>query len=172
MSNNISADASLLSRVAQGDRVAFRELYERTSGRLFAVALKMLSNRPLAEDVLQDAYVKIWYAAGSFDAAQGSAMGWLVAIVRNGAIDRLRGERVTSVDNPSEALLTPALDEDHQKLQDCLSALDTQQRQSIFAAFFQGLTHREISARFAEPIGTIKSRVRRGLQSLKGCLQS
>ncbi len=163
---------ALLARVALGDRASFRELYTRTSPRLLAIAISMLGNRAQAEDLLQDAYVKIWYAADTFDSARGEPMGWLIAIVRNLAIDKLRSTRPHTSGQVMDTEIMPALDDNSARLEDCLNGLESQQRQSIFAAFFQGLTHTEIAARFAEPIGTIKSRVRRGLAALKGCMDA
>ncbi len=165
-------EAALLARMALGDRAAFRELYARTSGRLLAIAISMLGNRSQAEDLLQDAYVKVWYAADTFDGSKGQPLGWLIAIVRNLAIDRLRSTAINHKPAVVETEHTPALADDNQLLQDCLDTLESKQRQSIFAAFFQGLTHYEIAARFAEPIGTIKSRIRRGLAALKGCMEA
>ena len=166
-------ETALLTRVALGDRTAFRELYTLTSGRLFAIAKSMLRQQAAAEDVLQDAYVKIWYSAAAFNPAKGEALAWMITILRNLAIDRLRKTPPTDTDDDLGDTIsdTPNLDEEHSRLQECLQALEASQRQSIFAAFFQGLTHMEISARFAEPIGTIKSRVRRGLSALKGCME-
>ena len=96
----------------------------------------------------------------------------MVSIVRNRAIDQMRSRKQTVDEDVLSAEEAPPLSEDNQRLQECLDTLESQQRQSIFAAFFQGLSHSEIAARFAEPVGTIKSRVRRGLMSLKGCLES
>ena len=165
-------DAALLSRVALRDRAAFRELYTRTSGRLLAIALSMLGNRAQAEDLLQDAYVKVWYAADTFDSVKGEPIAWLIAIVRNLAIDRLRSAKPSSSEPIADEQHVPSLDDENARLADCLNNLEVQQRQSIFAAFFQGLSHSEIASRFSEPIGTIKSRVRRGLAALKGCMEA
>ncbi|MEM7078701.1 MAG: sigma-70 family RNA polymerase sigma factor [Pseudomonadota bacterium] len=166
------SDAALLARVALGDRGAFQTLYRRTSPRLLAIALSMLQDRTQAEDVLQEAYVKVWYSADMFDAAKGEVVPWMIAIVRHLAIDRLRKTKPPDIDRMPEDGYSPQLGEDSQRLQECLETLESEQRQSIFAAFFQGLTHHEIAARFEVPIGTIKSRVRRGLKALKGCLET
>ncbi|MEQ8692186.1 MAG: sigma-70 family RNA polymerase sigma factor [Pseudomonadales bacterium] len=168
--------ADLLARVALRDRAAFRALYDQTSPRLYGVALRMLGNATQAEDVLQDVYLKVWHAAGSYAAPRGDAVAWMVALTRNRAIDVLRGktpvsatdEQISALESEWRSDATSSPD----RLRECLEALEDGQRQSIFAAFFQGLTHSEIAQRFAEPVGTIKSRVRRGLASLKGCLES
>lgn len=169
-------DNELLERVALQDREAFRALYERTSPRLFALAVRMLANRALAEELLQDVYLRVWYTARDFSAQRGSANAWLTTMTRNKAIDAIRNkgnqgvalqaapEQTLAEREPSFALL------DNQRLRVCLAELEDTQRQSIFAAFFDGLTHIEIANRFREPVGTIKSRIRRGLQALRGCL--
>lgn len=168
-------EAQLLGRVALRDRKAFQELYRLTSPRLFAIALRMLNDRAQAEDLLQDVYLKVWHSAEDYDANRGGATAWLTSIVRNRAIDmiRRRVQSSSSADAPFDAteLLPPEEGRGH-RLQECLDDLEAPQRQSIFAAFFQGLSHAEIAARFEEPIGTIKSRVRRGLAALRGCLES
>ena len=184
---------ALLSRVRLGDREAFAALYRQTRARLFGVVLRIQKDRALAEDILQDVYVNVWRAAASFDAARSQAMTWLVAIARNRAIDGLRrraaeppttsatvqasdgdeaaGElwdRMASQDEgPAEAL---ARRDDARLLARCMRALSTEQRQSIALAYFDGLSHGEIAAHMAQPLGTVKSWVRRGLAALQRCL--
>lgn len=184
---------ALLSRVRLGDRDAFAALYRQTRARLFGVVLRIQKDRALAEDILQDVYVNVWRAAASFDAARSQAMTWLVAIARNRAIDGLRrrateppttsatvqgsdgdeaaGElwdRMASEDQgPAEAL---ARRDDARLLARCMRALSAEQRQSIALAYFDGLSHGEIAAHMAQPLGTVKSWVRRGLAALQRCL--
>ena len=168
--------ADLLAQVALHNRGAFRALYEQTSPRLYSVALRMLGNSTQAEDVLQDVYLKVWHAAAAYAAPRGDAIAWMVALTRNRAIDVLRGKApVSATDEQIGALESEWRSEPTSspgRLRECLEALEGGQRQSIFAAFFQGLSHSEIAERFAVPVGTIKSRVRRGLAALKGCLES
>jgi RNA polymerase sigma-70 factor (ECF subfamily) len=184
---------SLLSRVRLGDREAFAALYRQTRARLLGVVLRIQKDRALAEDILQDVYVNAWRAAASFDATRSRALTWLVAIARNRAIDGLRrraaelpttsatvhgaegeedaGElwdRVASEDEgPAEAL---ARHDDARRLARCMRALSAEQRQSIALAYFDGLSHGEIAAHMAQPLGTVKSWVRRGLVALQRCL--
>ena len=167
-------ETQLLSRIALRDRRAFQEFYRLTSPRVFPLALKMLNNRVQAEDLMQEVYLKVWYSAESFNATRGGAMSWLFSITRNRAIDVLRArDRSSESAHLSEAVENVALpSEVDGKLQECLDRLEVSQRQSIFAAFFQGLTHSEMAERFAQPIGTVKSHVRRGLFALRGCLES
>ena len=167
-----AVDASLLARVAIGDREAFAQLYERTSSRVYALLLNMLGNRAQADDVLQEVYLKAWYSADAFNRSRGKPIAWLITIARNRAIDVLRGQaRLASgrEDVFDQAYTPPEIEG---RLDDCVAGLEDQQRQSIFAAFYHGLTHSEMAARFAEPIGTIKSRVRRGLAALRECLEA
>jgi RNA polymerase sigma-70 factor (ECF subfamily) len=171
----------LLYRTALGDQRAFEQLYQQTSPQLFGVALALLRRRDLAEEVLQEAYVKVWHSAGSYQPERGAVSTWLGTIVRRSAIDRLRrgkGERaelseaeweafVDEGPGPLERMLE---DDDARRLARCLEHLDENQRQSVRLAFFQGLTHRELADRLAAPLGTVKAWVRRGLDKLKGCL--
>ncbi len=179
-----------LARAGLGDRVAFGKLYERTSGHLFAVVLRIQRDRGQAEDLLQEVYVSVWKAAASFDAARSQPLTWLTHIARNRAIDSLRRAqaqpRTVSLSrdedddspDPAEALASDApgpLDllgqaGDRRELNQCLERLTPPQRQSVALAFFDGLSHAEVAAHLCEPLGTVKSWVRRALNTLKGCL--
>ncbi|HEY3800662.1 MAG TPA: sigma-70 family RNA polymerase sigma factor [Caulobacteraceae bacterium] len=167
----LSADlARLLIRVGVGDRIAFKDLYDATSRRLFGVALTILKRRELAEDVLQEAYVRVWTQARSFDPARGPAMAWLSRIVRNLAIDALRRERgrTEDLEDHADTLSAPAAPlAERADLSRGLARLGEDQRQIIRLAFVQGYTHEELVTRLGVPLGTAKSRVRRGLQQLR-----
>ena len=183
--------AQLLARTALGDRAAFSALYERTSGHLFAVVLRVQRDRALAEELLQDVYVNIWKAAAGFDAAQSQPLTWLTSIARNRAIDSLRraqaqprlvsAQRDDDEDGPDLAEAQPdespgPLDLLHQasearQLARCMEGLSAQQRQSVALAFFDGLSHAEVAEQLREPLGTVKSWVRRALMTLKTCLE-
>ena len=182
--------ASLLARVGMGDRACFSALYDRTSGHLLAVVLRIQRNRALAEDLLQEVYVSVWKAAGSFDAARSQPLTWLTHIARNRAIDSLRRAQTqpqlesTTRDNDDErpdAAETMAdsgpgplellgLASQKRELSACMERLTPPQRQSVALAFFDGLSHAEVAAQLREPLGTVKSWVRRALATLKGCL--
>jgi RNA polymerase sigma-70 factor (ECF subfamily) len=173
--------APLVYRTALGDQRAFEQLYRQTSPTLFGVALALLRRRDLAEDVLQEAYVKVWHAAGSYQPERGAVSTWLGTIVRRSAIDRLRRQRNDTAflpdpeweliedqgPGPLERMLADA---DARRLANCLEHLDARQRESVHLAFFHGLTHRELAERLATPLGTVKAWVRRGLDKLRGCL--
>jgi RNA polymerase sigma factor (sigma-70 family) len=183
--------AQLMSRSALGDRAAFARLYELTSGQLFAVVLRIQRDRSTAEDLLQEVYVNVWKAMGGFDAAQSQPMTWLTSIARNKAIDSLRRAqaqpRLESVHRdddddrpdldqhladespgPTELLQQAA---DARELGRCMQGLSAQQRQSVALAFYDGLSHAEVAEHLREPLGTVKSWVRRALMSLKSCLE-
>lgn len=176
----------LLSATADGDRRAFSRLYKETAPFLNAVAIRLVQRRAHAEDVLQDAFVQVWHRAGDYHVQRGSVLGWMTALVRYRAIDMLRKNRGgTPLDeetlNTASGLLDPtaaddeamkaaAAHEDADYLNKCVSRLSGSQQQSVALAFFHGLTHAELAQRLALPLGTIKSRLRRGLKRLKECL--
>ena len=167
----------LLSRVALGDRRAFQNLYEMTSAHLFGAALRILSKRTLAEEAVQDAYVQIWQRAASYRADKAQANTWMSAIVRYRALDLLRKQgRESSSEDLAEADLpfvsSEAACSDVQKdLNACLEELQERQQECIRLAYVEGYSHQELSDRLDMALGTVKSRIRRGLQQLKACLQ-
>lgn len=170
----------LIARVALADRRAFDRLYTMTSGRLFAVALRMMKNRAEAEDVLQDAYVRIWQRAGSFRPGEGRSMSWLTTITRNLAIDRMR-VRVAPVapiemaqDVPDDGL-TPetalAQSQSRAKIDACLEELEAQRAEAVRAAYLEGWSYQELADRFDTPLNTIRTWLRRSLLRLRDCLE-
>jgi RNA polymerase sigma-70 factor (ECF subfamily) len=183
--------SQLLQRASLGDRAAFARLYELTSGHLFAVVLRIQRDRGVAEDLLQEIYVSLWKAAGSFDAAQSQPLTWMTSIARNRAIDSLRrvqaqprtvsSTRDSDDDGPDPVDLQPdegagplALLESAsqaRQLANCMQDLSAQQRQSVALAFYDGLSHAEVAEHLREPLGTVKSWLRRALMSLKSCLE-
>jgi RNA polymerase sigma factor (sigma-70 family) len=172
--------ATTLRRVADGDRVAFEDVYRRTSVKLFGVCLRILPVRQEAEEALQEAYLSVWRRAATFDASKGSAMTWLITLTRNRAVDRLRSggkvatapiELADQVPDPAPAASTLLeIGEDQQRLAHCLGTLDGGDAGLIRTAFFEGSTYAELASRAATPLGTIKSRIRRALLKLKDCL--
>ena len=184
--SEVAEDASLarlLRASADGDRDAFARVYEKTAPRLFPVALRLLRRRDAAEDVLQEAYVQIWRKAGQYDFSRGRPLAWMATIVRNRAIDRLRAlARDPSDPSPWEEAAENLADRDAEMhtgsnpdslaIRRCLERLQDKQRESILLAFYHGLTHEELAARLAAPLGTVKSWVRRGLLELKDCLEA
>ena len=173
--------AQLLQRVAQGDERAFARVYQQAGPKLFALVLTMIRQRDLAQDVLQEALVRIWKSAYRFDPEKGSGMAWMVAIVRNRALtalERLPRDRASAEAPDWETIAGQAPDPLEQALAGrrsralarCLQALERDQRRSIVLAYYTGLTHVELARRLDKPLGTVKSWVRRGLLQLRGCL--
>jgi len=167
----------LLAAIADGDRVAFTRFYERTSAKLFGVVLRILPERSVAEDAMQDAYAKIWRNAAGYDARRGSPITWAATIARNVAIDLRRREhprgRIRDEDFDFDAMSDPAggvSAEDMAALRACLDRLDPEQRALILAAYLNGESREELAERLGHPTGTIKSWLHRGLARLKGCL--
>lgn len=167
-----------LGEVARGDRASLKTVYDMTSAKLFGVIVRIERDRDSAEDVLQDVYVKVWRRAGRFDPSRASPITWLCTIARNAAIDsRRRHGHETDLDGvPEVEDDAPLADEmlcnieDASRVRQCLDTLQTDQRRSIRLAFFDGLSHSELADRVGVPLGTMKSWIRRGLASLKGCL--
>lgn len=184
----------LLARVKLGDRQAFEALYRATSAHLLGVILRIEPDRGRAEDLLQEVYVNVWRAAESFDASLSQPMTWLTRIARNRAIDGLRRERgepvtaqradLTAGDEEAEddgldrlpsdaagplALLEEAFD--RAAVVTCMSELAARSRQCLALAYYEGLSHGEISEHLSAPLGSVKSWIRRALVTLKDCLE-
>jgi RNA polymerase sigma-70 factor (ECF subfamily) len=188
--------ARWLARVALGDRRAFEQLYRATSGYLMAVAWRVLQRRQLAEEVLQDAFVKVWHSAGTYDARLGQPMTWLINIVRHRAIDVKRARATDSADHASGGDDLDSFADDaadgvdaaggiaagpeqwldasirKARVDRCMGELTAAQRQALALAYYQGLTHQEIAEALETPLGTAKAWVRRGLTYLRTCLET
>jgi len=170
----------LLARSALGDREAFRALYEATAAKLFAVALRILRREDWAEEVLQECYVSVWRHAPEYNASRAAPMTWMTSIVRNRCLDWLRrpnpeplaDEALEALesDNPGPLSRLEAT-RDSAALARCLRGLDARQRQALALAFFDGLSHAELAKHLREPLGTVKTWVRRGLARLRSCLE-
>jgi RNA polymerase sigma factor (sigma-70 family) len=174
-----------LHAVGQGDAGAFRKLYDATSPKLFGYVMRILGKRELAEEALQDGFFAIWHGAAGYQRQLAAPMTWMTTIVRNKALDRLRGQaRDAVVDgpdfdpdlmqamedpraNPIDALL---LSSDARALAYCMSTLEGLHRQVVGLAFFHDLSHSEVAQQLTVPIGTVKTWIRRSLERLKACL--
>lgn len=176
----------LLGACARRDHGAFAELYTATSPKLFGVAVRILRREDWAEEVLQDCFVSIWNNAGAYSPGLSAPLTWMTSIVRNRCLDWLRRPNPEVVlqrpdddgDDPLEAIAADgpgpleqlARSADAQALAACLAKLDAKQRQAIVLAFYDGLSHSELASHMRQPLGTVKTWVRRGLEKLKGCL--
>jgi len=177
--------AALLSRVALGDMKAFETLYQHSSPRLFAVALRMVKRADWAEEILQECYVRVWHHADSYMREKSAPLTWLTQIVRNRCLDWLRRPaHEDSVGDDEEGILEKHADEragplqqllqasEAQSLRRCMEALEERSRELILLAYYQGLSHSEMAQELSLPLGTVKTWVRRALMQLKGCLSS
>jgi RNA polymerase sigma-70 factor (ECF subfamily) len=172
--------ASLLAETATGHERAFARLYELVGGRLFAVACRIMGRADLAEDVLQESFLRIWRSAHQYDPAKGPAYAWLVRIVRNRALSaRTRAAKhdtgrtgldedlASDTPDPAAQVLRS---EEARRVNACLTNLPLNHRRSVAMVYFEGLTHRELADRLDVQLGTAKSWVRRGLAKMSQCL--
>lgn len=174
--NAIPSDLALVMAIRSGDQSAMAALYDRFSSIVYSVALRVLQDTGAAEDVLQDIFMQLWRNPGAFDSSRGNMAAWLAVIARNRAIDALRRRRpqddiedvVVSVetDLASETDRSRAM----AKVRDAMSGMPSPQRSALEMAYFEGLTHVEIAEKTGEPLGTVKTRIRAGLLSLRKVL--
>jgi len=177
----LSSPGDLIAAVQRGSQAALKRLYELESRRLYGIALRIVRRPEVAADAVQDAFIQVWENAGSFSAERGTVAAWLTGIVRYRALDLVRklGHEVLS-DDPAlgdriedpDVLQRIDAKAAESALRRCLALLDDNQRRCITLAFVDGFSHADIAARLATPLGTVKSWVRRGLISLRSCLQS
>ncbi len=177
---DVAALADLIARVAEGRQDALRVLYDRTAPKLFGLILRIVRDRGAAEDVLQDAYLRVWQGAAGYAPEAGRPMAWLAAIARHRAIDwvRRKGEVPMPVSEDDEDWLARIADPrdseaailDRDALLACLGRLDPAQRDCVVLAYCEGLSREELASRYERPVNTVKTWLHRGLASLRGCL--
>lgn len=174
---------ALIERIAQRNQAALAELYDATAVRVYALALRMVHDQASADEVVSDTYCQVWNQAARYDAARGRALAWIMSICRSRALDRLRGLRAAPL--RAEPALPPAeivadgaspLDillatERSSAINAALATLAVQDRLLLSLAFFKGMTHQEIARHTGLPLGTVKSAIRRSMQTLRAMLE-
>jgi RNA polymerase sigma-70 factor (ECF subfamily) len=176
-------DFGLLERIADGETTALEEFYDRYGGLVYAVCLRILRDGGDAEEVLQEVFFEVWRRGDRFDPARGNPRVYLVHLARSRALDRLRrsrrreelGRRGLAVPEPDDLPPEPALDaaiasEERRRMRLALRALPESQRKAVMLAFFDGLSHSEIARELDTPLGTVKTRIRKGLLRLREIL--
>lgn len=171
-----------LADCAKGDRDGLRRIFDQEAGRLVAVAQRILRRRELAEEVVQESFIRIWTHSHQYTPGRGSARGWIYSIVRNRALNLLRDgrredlvgddqvEALRDADQLNEIMAAWHTLDQHSRLHECLSGLEEIRRHGILMAYVGGYTHGEIAGRLRLPLGTAKSWIRRGLSSLRECM--
>lgn len=172
----------LLARVAQRDRDAFARLYAASSAKLYGVILRILRRRDLADEILQEVYVKIWEHAGSYVPGRASPVSWMAAIARNRALDEVRRKTPLALeDMPAGFEVADTLplasetlerSQELQRLLACLEGLEPQKAEIVRLAYLNGLSRDDLATRFGHPVATIKTWLHRSLKQLKDCLGS
>jgi RNA polymerase sigma-70 factor, ECF subfamily len=177
-SDVVPTDATLVSAIRSGDEAAMAQLYDRYSGVVYSVALRVVADTGAAEDILQDVFMQLWRNPQAFDANRGSLPGWLAVISRNRAIDFLRKRRPETEIEDVVVNVEPEMVRGAEwslvllKIRGALGNMPESQRSALEMSFFEGLTHSEIAQKTGEPLGTIKTRIRAGLLALrKACHQ-
>jgi len=172
----------LMAGVARGDQAAFERLYVATRAKLFGVVLRILRRTDLAEEVIQETYLKIWNNAGSFDAKLATPITWMVAIARNRALDVVRRKSEVSIEDEPEAMETAGeepnplarqeMTDELKRLLGCLGQLDEERRRLVLLAYYGGWSREQLAVKFEAPANTIKTWLRRSLLEIRECLGS
>jgi RNA polymerase sigma factor (sigma-70 family) len=168
--------AAAIARCASGDRAALRVIYDVEARRMVGVARRMLRRQDLAEEAVQDAFMRLWRSAKTFDPQKGAGRSWLYAILRNSALTILRDESRFSSDEDAAEEAAPMTESalarlpETSALRRCLERLDAQRRSVVVLAYVHGLSHSELAGKLGVPLGTVKSWVRRSLISLQECM--
>ncbi|GAA5162028.1 ECF RNA polymerase sigma factor SigK [Ornithinimicrobium tianjinense] len=168
----------LLRRVAAQDQSAFADLYDQVSPRIYGLALRVLRNPSMAEEVTQEVLLQVWREARTFDPARGSALAWLMTIAHRRAVDRVRSEEAQSArlhryEARQEAVPYDSTAEEGEmrieasRVRRAIDAVGEPHRTTLLLAYFEGLTHREVAERTQVPLGTAKTRIRDGLLKMR-----
>ena len=173
---------ALMSAVARKDRAAFAALYTATSAKLYGIIVRILPTRGMADEIMQEVYVKMWDRAGDFDAGRASPISWMAAIARNRALDEARKRTPLSIEEMPDGY-EPAAEPGHpldgkersealRALLGCLSSLDKEKREIVLLAYYRGLSREALAKRYDHPVATIKTWLHRSLAQLRMCLGS
>jgi RNA polymerase sigma-70 factor, ECF subfamily len=170
----------LLAAVAKGDQAAFERLYQATRAKLYGTVVRILRRADLADEVLQEAYLKVWNSAGRFDPAAASPITWMVAIARNHAIDLVRRRAEISIEEEPEVVEVVAenphplakreMSEELKRLLACMGRLDEDRRRLVLLAYYDGWSREQLAAKFEKPVNTIKTWLRSALADIRECL--
>jgi RNA polymerase sigma-70 factor, ECF subfamily len=170
----------LLASVAKGDEAAFERLYAATRAKLFGVVLRILRRQDLAEEVVQEAYVKIWNSAGQFNPSLASPITWMVSIARNRAIDVVRKRSEASIEDEPVALEVASdipdplarreMTEELKRILECIGQLDPERQKLVLLAYYNGWSREQLSEKFNTPLNTVKTWLRRSMIEIRGCL--
>ena len=183
--NSDTALIALIDRIALADEKALRELYDLTSSKLYGVAVRVVTNREWAEDVLQEAFINIWRIAGDYKATLSPPLAWMALVVRSRGLDFLRRRASERIDRMQELdnvisdtvagdspnpMDTAQASQQAKALYSCLSLLDNKQREVVSLAYMRDMSHGELAEQLKLPLGTVKTWIRRGLEQLRGCM--
>ncbi|MGL4260461.1 MAG: sigma-70 family RNA polymerase sigma factor [Afipia sp.] len=170
----------LLASVAKGDEAAFERLYAATRAKLFGVVLRILRRQDLAEEVVQEAYVKIWHSAGQFNPSLASPITWMVSIARNRAIDVVRKRSEASIEDEPVAMEVASdipdplarreMTEELKRILECVGQLDPERQKLVLLAYYNGWSREQLSEKFNTPLNTVKTWLRRSMIEIRGCL--
>jgi len=175
--------STLVGAMANGDQGSFRQFYELTSGLVNSLALRILGNAADAEEIVVDVYSKAWRTAGSFNECRGTPLAWLLMMTRSLAIDRFRqrSSRPRATEDETRLALLASSDDDPETLtagaehrqivRKALAKLSSEQQEVLRLAFYSGLSHSELATELGQPLGTVKTRIRLGLQQMKRLLE-
>ncbi len=172
----------LLKRVAAGDRAAFALVYDATSAKLYGIVLRILKRTDLADEILQETYIRIWNNAAKFDPSRASPITWMATIARNRSLDEVRRIAPISIEDlpagheirdPQMLVLEQMeVSSELAKLHSCLDALEPRRREIVTLAYLEGMSREELGLKFGHPAATIKTWLHRSLKQLKSCLSS
>lgn len=170
----------LLAAVAKGDEAAFERLYTATRAKLFGVVLRILRRQDLAEEVIQEVYVKIWNSAGQFNPGLASPITWMASIARNRAIDVVRKKGETSIEEEPSAMDVAAdtpdplarreMTEELRRLLECVGQLEPERQKLVLLAYYNGWSREQLATKFEKPVNTVKTWLRRSMLDIRACL--